>query len=43
MRAEGVTIHEVDMRPFKEATAIVREKYAKGDIKDLMHRIQAVE
>jgi tripartite ATP-independent transporter DctP family solute receptor len=43
MRAEGVTIHEVDMTPFIEATASVREKYAKGEIKDLMNRIQAVQ
>jgi tripartite ATP-independent transporter DctP family solute receptor len=43
MRAEGVTIHEVDMAPFMEATEQVRQKYAMGEIKKLMSRIQAVQ
>lgn len=43
MRAEGVTIREVDMVPFMEATASVREKYAEGEIKQLMNRIEAVK
>jgi len=41
MRAEGVEIHEVDMRPFIEATATVRAKYAKGSLKQLMDQISA--
>ncbi|MEX0323250.1 MAG: TRAP transporter substrate-binding protein [Puniceicoccaceae bacterium] len=43
MRAEGVTIREVDMTPFMKATASVREKYAEGEIKQLMNRIEAVK
>jgi len=42
MEAEGVTIHEVDIEPFIEATESVREKYAEGEVKDYMSRIQAV-
>jgi len=42
MRAEGVTVHEVDVRPFLEATEPVRERYAEGEVLELMKRIQAV-
>lgn len=43
MEGEGVTIYEVDMAPFMDATASVREKYASGAIRKLMNRIQAVQ
>ncbi|WP_269522189.1 TRAP transporter substrate-binding protein [Coraliomargarita parva] len=42
MREQGVTIHEASMEPFMQATEAVREKYAVGELKDLVHRIQQV-
>lgn len=41
MRAEGVTVHEVDGSPFLEATESVRQHYASGEVLKLMKRIQA--
>lgn len=43
MQAEGVTIHDVDVAPFMEATGPVRERYATGEIEPFLERIQAVE
>jgi len=40
MRAEGVTLHEVDGRPFLEATESVRQRYADGEVLELMKQIQ---
>jgi TRAP-type C4-dicarboxylate transport system substrate-binding protein len=42
MAAEGVTVHEVDLVPFMEATESVRQRYANGKISDYLDRIQAV-
>jgi len=42
MRAQGVSVHEVPLKPFMEATEAVREKYAVGGLKDLVQRIQQV-
>lgn len=33
MREEGVTIHEIDVTPFKEATQVVYDKLGYGDLK----------
>ncbi|MBT4757377.1 MAG: TRAP transporter substrate-binding protein [Opitutae bacterium] len=42
MQEEGVTVHEADTALFMTATEAVRGKYAVGDIKLLVERIQAV-
>jgi len=42
MTAEGVTMHEVDIEPFMEATAPVREKYATGEIQTIVERIESL-
>lgn len=42
MKKEGVTLYEPDIQPFIEATRSVREKYAVGELKSLVERIQAV-
>lgn len=42
MEAEGVTVHEVDLEPFKEATESVRARYAEGKVQDYVVRIEAV-
>lgn len=42
MEKEGVTIHEPDMRPFMDATESVRRKYAVGELKSLVERIEKV-
>ena len=42
MKAEGVSVHEVDVAPFIAATKSVRERYASGAMKILVERIQAV-
>jgi tripartite ATP-independent transporter DctP family solute receptor len=43
MQAEGVSIHEVDITPFVLATKPVRDRYATGELKTLVERIQAVD
>ena len=42
MQDEGVTVHEADPVLFMQATEAVRAKYAEGDIKLFVDRIQAV-
>lgn len=42
MEAEGVNVQDTDMAPFVEATESVRAKYAVGELKALVERIQAV-
>lgn len=42
MQSEGVTVHEVDVAPFMAATKSVRDRYAVGEVKNLVERIQAV-
>ena len=42
MEAQGVTVHEVSIEAFMEATEGVREKYAIGELKQLLNRIQEV-
>ena len=42
MAREGVTVHEPDMQPFVDATESVRSKYAVGEMKSLVERIQQV-
>lgn len=42
MKESGVAIHEVNLEPFMAATESVREKYATGELKELVQRIQAV-
>lgn len=42
MKEQGVTVHEVDIMPFMKATESVREKYADGEIKELLQRIGSV-
>lgn len=41
MEAQGVTVHEVDLAPFMEATESVRARYATGKIQEYVKRIQA--
>lgn len=41
MQEKGVTIHEVDLQPFVDATESVREKYAQGEIRAILKRIEA--
>ncbi len=41
MKSKGVTIHQVDPKPFMEATQSVRERYAEGEIGTFLNRIQA--
>jgi tripartite ATP-independent transporter DctP family solute receptor len=43
LRAAGVTVHEVDPEPFRQAVAPVMEKYAQGSIGNLVRQIEAVE
>ena len=40
MRAEGVTIHEVELKPFVTAVQPVIEKYAVGQLREWYDRIQ---
>lgn len=40
MRTEGVTVHEVDGKPFLEATESVRQRHADGEVLELMNRIE---
>ncbi len=42
MEAQGVNIYEAELEPFVDATASVRAKYAVGEIKHLLERIEAV-
>jgi tripartite ATP-independent transporter DctP family solute receptor len=42
MKAEGVTVHEVDLEPFIQATESVREHYAQGKVREYVERIQSV-
>jgi len=42
MKAQGVSVHDVPIEPFMKATEGVREKYAVGELKGLVQRIQAV-
>ncbi len=42
MKANGVTVHEVDLEPFIEATEAVRRRYAEGKIGGFLQRIEAV-
>jgi tripartite ATP-independent transporter DctP family solute receptor len=41
LRQAGVTIHEVDDQPFREAARPVLEKYAQGKIREFITRIEA--
>lgn len=44
VRAEGVTVNEIDKEPFQEAMAPLYERHAESDeLRDLIERIQAVE
>ncbi len=40
---EGVTVHEVDTAPFMATTSRFRDRYASGEVKTLVERIQSVE
>jgi len=42
MEEQGVTVHQVEIEPFMKATDSVRAKYATGELKQLVERIQAV-
>lgn len=42
MATHGVTVHEVDLQPFIEATESVRRRYAEGPIREYLERIEAV-
>jgi tripartite ATP-independent transporter DctP family solute receptor len=42
LRNLGVTIHEVDVTPFRQSTASVVAKYRQGVIDDLVRQIEAV-
>ena len=42
MEAQEVTVYEVDPQLFMDATESVRAKYAEGEVKAFMERIQAV-
>lgn len=43
MKANGVTIHEPSIEPFMESTQPVRDKYATGELSDLVKRIGEVQ
>lgn len=43
MEAKGVTVHEPSIEPFMKSTESVREKYATGELKDLVKRIGEVK
>ena len=43
LRRAGVTVHEVDAEPFRQAVESVMEKYAQGSIGTLVRQIEAVE
>ena len=42
MKEQGVTVHEVAPEPFMKATESVRNKYAEGEVKELLNRIGSV-
>ena len=42
MKEQGVTVHDVAPEPFMKATESVRNKYAEGEVKELLNRIGSV-
>ncbi|MGJ8650884.1 MAG: TRAP transporter substrate-binding protein [Opitutaceae bacterium] len=43
MKAKGVTVHHPAIEPFMKSTESVRDKYATGELKDLVKQIGEVE
>jgi hypothetical protein len=41
MQAKGVTITEIDVTPFREATAPVYDKLGYGELRDTLRKIAA--
>ncbi len=41
LRAAGVVVHDVDLAPFRQASAPVIQQYSTGPIGDILKRIQA--